>query len=114
MGADWNESGSLLQNFATMDVYTSSNPSPDNAMLSGPFAYSWTGAGLNDINGTERDEKGAYLGDANSCHVLWSSGVEVPGAKRPATINFPAPGKVNSQSLVQWRPVNNRVSIANW
>jgi hypothetical protein len=108
-----NASGKWVKNFATREVCTSSNPHPDGAEPSSPGCYLRTGAGLNDINGTERDSAGVYYADMGSCHTVWSSGVEVPGAKRPATVSFPSPGAVNTKSPVLWRPVDTRIAIAN-
>ena len=118
MLADWNESRHLLVNYTTLEVCTSSNPHPDGAqfvrMEGSSYCYTGQGAALNDLNGTERDWTGTYLGDEFSCHVLWSSGVEVPAAKRPATTSYPSPGHVNINTPILWRPVNNRVAIANY
>ncbi len=120
-------SGTLV-NVATMEVCSLNNPAtrphPDGAELvrsyssnggdvDDIFCYTGWGAGLNDINGTERDETTNYLTGERYCHWIVSSGFEVPGAKRPATKSLPAPGIVNVKSLVVWRPVNPNVNIAN-
>ena len=76
------------------------------------FCYTGFGAALNDINGNERDASGYYITDLNACHRLYSGGYEVPAAKRPATRSLPAPGAVNTSSLILWRPVNPNVNIA--
>ncbi|MEO7795176.1 MAG: hypothetical protein ABIV06_10420 [Thermoanaerobaculia bacterium] len=81
--------------------------------LDNVFCFTGAGASLNDINGTERDETTNYLAGEAYCHVVISGGFEVPGAKRPATKSFPAPGIVNVKSLITWRPVNPNVEIAN-
>ena len=44
--------------------------------------------------------------------MIWSGGYEVYAAKRPATINWPAPGRVNPNTPIVWRPVST-VSVAN-
>lgn len=110
-----NATGALLENYATQKVCTSSNPHPDKAALikGTTYCYAGTGAGLNDINGTERDEYGNYYPDENHCHVAWISGVEAPAAKRPATKSLPAPGVVVPTTPILWRAVANSISIAN-
>jgi hypothetical protein len=42
-----------------------------------------------------------------------SNGLEVPAAKRPAVRTYPAPGAVNTQSSILWRPVSPTFNIAN-
>lgn len=105
-----------LVNFATREVCTSSNPHPDGApftrMNGESYCYAGTGAALNDINGAERDETGAYLPDWMRCHVIYNGQYEVPGAKRPATSGG-WPARVNINSPILWRPVATSVAIAN-
>lgn len=113
-----NASGLPLRNFATREVCTSSFPHPDGATLvrqpaADIYCYSGRGAGLNDINGTERDQYGVYYPQEEFCHVAWISGVEAPVAKRPATRSYPSPGSVIQNSALLWRPVNPNVTIAN-
>ena len=122
-----NDEYRFLQNYVPdgYEVCTSDRESPDGAELvrsyaqSGnpddapdTFCYTGSGAALNDINGHERDAVGYYLTGPNSCHKIFSSGYEVPGAKRPATRSLPAPGVVNTRSRILWRPVNPNVFIA--
>lgn len=115
LNAPSNASGKVVQNYATQKVCTSSYPHPDESeLLKGTYyCYAGEGAGLNDINGTERDMYGVYYPDADHCHVSWISGVEAPAAKRPATKSFPAPGVAISSSPILWRPVAARIAIAN-
>jgi hypothetical protein len=119
MGAATNAAGRPLRNYATLPVCTSSYPHPDGARLHsadrarGVYCYIGEGAGLNDRNGRERDRDGVpYLGNY-ACHVGWSGGLEVWVAKRPSTIKFPAPGRVDSRSPIVWRPVSTAVRVAN-
>jgi hypothetical protein len=113
----WNASFQPLLNYATKEVCTSSNPHPDFAeftrMQGASYCYIGAGAGLNDLNGFERDETGTYIPGETTCHVVVSGGYEVPGAKRPATKSLPAPGAVNPNTPIVWRPVNPNVEIAN-
>lgn len=121
-----------LFNYAWFEVCTSSNPHPDsiptltriiNSCRGTVYCYKETGAALNDLNGTERDAVGNYLTELNQapddptpfhfCHVLQNGGYEVPAAKRPATRSLPAPGSVNVNTPIVWRPVNPNVRIAN-
>ena len=88
-----------LRNYATREVCSTTHNSPDqvNAVYTGSPApgvhcYRGEGAGLNDWNGSERDRDNRYLTGYGYCHVIWSGGYEVFAAKRPATINLPAPG----------------------
>jgi hypothetical protein len=112
---------SPLVNYATTQVATANDPvthpHPDGATYAGPgagvFFYTGPGAALNDINGTERDAYMNYLPGERYCHMIISSGYEVPGAKRPATRTLPAPGIVNGKTVVTWKPVNPNVDIAN-
>lgn len=93
------------------------HPHPDNAAWDGASMganwYSGYGAAMNDINGNERDYYGDYYIGEGWCHYIVQSGYEVPGAKRPASKSLPAPGSVNTNSLVAWRPVNPNLDIAN-
>lgn len=112
-----NTVGLKVENYATAEVCTNSPVHPDGAALSRTdnatyWCYKGPGAGLNDINGTERDAYGVYIPGSEYCHVAWSSGIEVPAAKRPATKNFPSPGSATVSPIV-WRPVNEKVPIAN-
>lgn len=81
----------------------------------GSYCCLGRGAGLNDRYGTERGLYAyhAYYGHPEYyCHVIWSSGAEVPAAKRPATTTYPAPGRVQANTPIVWRPVSS-VPIAN-
>jgi hypothetical protein len=117
-----------MSNVADREVCSSNNPAttphPDGATLvrsysqsgTGPadtFCYTGLGAALNDINGAERDWLGDYYIGEGWCHYLHVSGIEVPAAKRPATFSLPAPGRINTQSPILWRPVNPTLAIAN-
>jgi hypothetical protein len=114
-----NATGTPLINHATLEVCTSSFPHPDDAQLiktiidaeGGVISYCYTGPGaaLNDVGGTERDASNNYYTGPNYCHVIWSSGFEVPAAKRPSV----ALGQVRIQTPIVWRPVAPRVHIAN-
>ena len=117
MSASTNASGYPLQNFATREVCTSSHPHPDGATLTsnpapGIYCYQGRGAGLNDVNGTERDERGTYLTESRHCHVALSGGYEIFVGKRPAVRNYPQPARVDPATPLVWRPVTN-VRIAN-
>jgi hypothetical protein len=118
IGSSSNASGRPLRNYATIPVCTSSHPHPDGATLqsankaAGTYCYIGEGAGLNDRNGWERDQRGNYLVGGGYCHVGWSGGVEVFVAKRPATIAYPPPGRIDPKSPIQWRPVTS-VRVAN-
>jgi len=118
MGSSTNRSGRPLENHATIPVCTSSYPHPDGARLhsadraAGIYCYIGQGAGLNDHNGRERDHRGSYLKGNQYCHVSWSGGVEVFVGKRPATVSYPAPGRVNPRTPIVWRPVSS-VRVAN-
>ena len=118
MGSASNASRRPLRNYATIPVCTSSYPHPDGATLqsadkaAGTYCYIGEGAGLNDPGGRERDYRGVYLTGAQHCHVGWSGGVEVFVAKRPATIAYPPPGRVDPKSPIVWRPVTS-VRVAN-
>jgi hypothetical protein len=115
-----------LRNVATIPVCTSSNPHPDDAQLisadaaANVYCYKGLGAGLNDVNGTDRGEDGLYytgneFGSENRfypCHVVVSGGVEVIAAKRPSTKTFPRP-QVLENTRLRWLPMVPGVSIAN-
>jgi hypothetical protein len=118
LSSPYNRSGRPLLNYATREVCTSSYPHPDGATLSsnpapGVYCYKGQGAGLNDINGTERNASDRYLTGTISCHTAWAGGYEIAAAKRPATVNYPAPAKVNPKTPLLWRPVAAGVKIAN-
>ena len=114
-----NATGMPLRNYATRDVCSTTHNSSDqvNAVYTGSPApgvhcYRGEGAGLNDWNGSERSRDNRYLTGYGYCHVIWSGGYEVFAAKRPATINFPAPGRVDPRTPIVWRPVST-VPVAN-
>jgi hypothetical protein len=121
MTSSTNVTGQRLVNYATREVPTSSYPHPDDAHLMREYwdgthwiyYYSGEGAALNDVNGTERDAAGVYLPGSAHCHVVWSNGYEVSGAKRPNTKAWPAPGVVVPWTAIVWRPVNPDVAIGN-
>jgi len=117
-----------LRNFADREVCSNNdpakNPHPDGAAPvrsysstgSGPddvFCYKGWGASLNDPNGTEREDTYTYYVDARYCHYINNGGFEVPAAKRPGVISFPAPGRVNPKTSIVWRPVVPDIVIAN-
>jgi hypothetical protein len=111
-----NATGQLLRHHCRLQVCTTSHPHPDEADLvgsaAGPiFCYAGRGAALNDINGHEADERGIYLPGAQFVHVVWSSGFEIPAAKRPATRSFPL--ALNPNSPIVWRPVQPRLKIGS-
>ena len=117
LGSASNVTGLELDSYATREVCTSSFPHPDaetfvRRAADGSYCYTGEGAGLNDRDGTERDQYGRYFTKDEYCHVLWSSGAEVPAAKRPATSTYPAPGRVRTDTPILWRPVST-VTIAN-
>jgi hypothetical protein len=120
MQSPGNATGLPLVNHATREVCTTTSPHPDGAQShrsysSGGktiFCYTGHGAALNDPNGRERDPSGVYYPESERCHATWSSGVEVPAAKRPATISYPYPGRVVPESPLVWRPVSD-LAIAN-
>ena len=117
MLASQNKSTNYLKNVATVPVCTGTYPHPDKAVLVsqgvGFYCYKADGAGLNDLNGTERDYTGVYLPGSDYCHVAWNGPLEVLAAKRPATKTIPYPGKVSPTTEFVWRPVDDRVPIAN-
>jgi len=102
----------LAGTYATREVCTSNHP-PVVRTEGNVFCYRGDGAGLNDINGTERDNTGHYIPGEQYCHDIVSDGYVVPAAKRPATKTLPAPGVVNTKTHIAWRPVAPDVDIAN-
>ena len=113
-----------LWNFSDREICSSDQIHPDNPVFVrsfsstgiGPddtFCYTGAGAALNDINGTERDPVGIYYDDGRACHAIVTAGYEVPGAKRPATRSFPAPGSIMTNTAIVWRPVSPTFTIAN-
>lgn len=118
-GSTKNASGLPLANYATRTVCSSTFGSLDQLTAEyigspqpGVYCYKGQGAGLNDISGRERDRNNVYLTGSKRCHVAWSGGYEVFAAKRPATISYPAPGRVDAKSPIVWRPVST-VPVAN-
>jgi hypothetical protein len=118
-GSAKNASGLALANYATRPVCSSTHDSFDQLTAQyvgspepGVWCYKGQGAGLNDRNGTERNSSNVYLTGSQRCHVAWSGGYEVFAAKRPATISYPAPGRVDTKSPIVWRPVTS-VLVAN-
>jgi hypothetical protein len=116
LSAEWG--WSPLLNYATIPVCTRSPDHPDFAEVvedlgGGILCYGGQGAGLNDTGGTERDWLGEYFDGSEFCHYIVTGHFEVPAAKRPATRSYPAPGSVNMNSPLLWRPVNPNVRIAN-
>ena len=114
-----NASGLALANYATRQVCSGTHDSFDQLTAQylgspqpGVWCYKGQGAGMNDPSGTERDVNGRYLTGSQRCHVAWSGGYEVFAAKRPATISYPAPGRVDTTSPIVWRPVTN-ILVAN-
>jgi len=111
-----------LVNHANLIVPTANNPE-QNALPEiyatylgfdgNSHSYTGVGAALNDLNGTERDSYRNYYPYDIYCHMIISGGVEVPGAKRPATRSLPVPGVVDGKTLNVWRPVNLNLDIAN-
>jgi hypothetical protein len=110
-----NVTGLRLENYATRAVCSSDNPHPDGAQqisadpANGVYCYIGRGAGLNDVNGTERDSSGIYMTGPERCHVAMSSGFEVVAAKRPAANK----GKLIPKSPIRWRPLLQGVAVAN-
>lgn len=113
-----------LENFADLEVCSANIPGthPDNAFLTRTIAscnglvgcYRYTGAALNDPNGAERDSSGVYFTEPEYCHFARVNGVyEIPAAKRPATFSLPAPGRVNINTGIMWRPVSPNFNLAN-
>jgi hypothetical protein len=118
-GQDFNFGGRMLENHATRIVGTTSLVHPDGAApvavdaVRGLAFYTGRGAALNDTGGMERDQFGVYYGFDWACHMVDAGGVTVPGAKRPATRSYPAPGTVNVNSPILWLAANPYVTIAN-
>ena len=123
-GSSWNASGLQMDNFATRPVCMNNAPALGD-LISAAYAGSpqpgvtcWMGegAGLNDVNGFERDAYGVYFpspAHRPRCHLVMYNGLEVYAAKRPVTQNYPPPVKVQANSPSVWRPVAAGVSIAN-
>ena len=112
-----NASGKPLLNYATREVCSSSFPHPDGATpvrrpSPGIYCYKGLGAALNDANGTERNSSNTYLTGSTRCHVVWSGGYEIFAAKRPAVRNYPAPGAIDPNTPIVWRPVTT-LAVAN-
>ena len=104
-----NASGMKNENYATLDVCNATtNPDGASPSPSNPSCLIGWGAALNDVYGTERDDRGNYRADADHCHVALVAGYEAPAAKRPNT----AFGKTTKSAIV-WRPVAAGVPIAN-
>ncbi|MBS2016292.1 MAG: hypothetical protein JST00_25640 [Deltaproteobacteria bacterium] len=119
LSAEWG--WTPIYNFATGKVPMKNDPlghpHPDDAYYVGKDAtanyFTYYGAALNDVNGAERDWLGEYYVGDGWCHFIVNAGYEVPGAKRPSTKSLPAPGVINPNSYVGWRPVNPNLAIAN-
>jgi hypothetical protein len=118
-GSTKNASGLPLANYATKTVCSSTHDSFDQLTAQfmgspqpGVWCYTGQGAGLNDRSGIERNSSNVYLTGSKRCHVAWSGGYEVFAAKRPATMSYPAPGRVDTKSPIVWRPVST-VPVAN-
>ena len=108
-GSALNTTGQPLRHHCHLEVCTSSHPHPDDAQLvgsaAGPiFCYVGFGAALNNIHGHEADERRIYLQGFQFEHVVWNSGYEVPGAKRPAR-KAGWPPAINPNSPITWAPV---------
>ena len=108
-----------LENYATLQVPTSDHPHPDGAARTsstpdGVFRYTGRGAGLNDRNGTERDEFDRYLPRSSACHRGWNaaSSTEFPAAKRPLNTAY-YPQRVLPKTPIAWRAVHPTLAIAN-
>jgi hypothetical protein len=121
-GSYANANGGQMDNYATIPVCSSTQfipypyndtassvetPSPDPGHV---WCYKGEGAGLNDVNGTERNVYNNYFTDPSHCHHAWSGGYETAAAKRPATLPYPARVDIHSPRL--WRPVSG-LRIAN-
>ncbi len=107
-----------MDSYATLEVCSSTSQSVDHissvftrSPSPGVYCFKGEGAGLNDPNGTERDATNTYLPGSHRCHVVWSNGVEVLAAKRPATTGYPA--RVDPKTPLLWRPVAQNLRIAN-
>jgi len=120
MLAPYNVTGKQMDNYATRQVCTTSTPDTDADLLSATtvghpepnvWCYTGEGAGLNDVNGTERDIYNDYFSGSSRCHLVIYNGYEAYGAKRPATTGYPA--RPDSHTPVVWRPVWSGGSIAN-
>jgi hypothetical protein len=118
-GSTKNATGLALANYASRTVCSGTHDSFDQLTAQfmgspqpGVWCYKGQGAGLNDQSGTERNANNTYLTGSTRCHIAWSGGYEVYAAKRPATIAYPAPGRVDTKSPIVWRPVST-VPVAN-
>jgi hypothetical protein len=117
-GSPDNRNGQPIHNFASLDVCSSTSGSLDQrtAVFTGSpepgvYCYRGEGAGMNDVNGTERDAAGRRI-QGSPCHTIWSGGYEIAASKRPAVRSYPAPGAVDPKTPVLWRPVTS-VRVAN-
>jgi streptogramin lyase len=137
--AGWNSLSAYgwapLVNYANFEVCSTNRPNgvlhpdgvaPTRLLPAGAGAcYTGNGAALNDLNGTERDKAGNYLSGSMYCHYIIVGGLEVPGAKRPAT-RYPktksSDGKthydltrreINPATPIVWRPVDPNLDLAN-
>ena len=112
-----NATGQPIQHHCPLQVFTTSHPHPDGADLvgsdAGPiFSYVGRGAAFNDIHGHEADVRGLYLPGTRFVHVVWNSGYEVPGAKRPAA-KVGWPPAVEPRSPIVWRAVHPRLKFGS-
>jgi hypothetical protein len=112
-----NATGQPLRHHCPLEVCTTTHPHPDQADLvgsaAGPiFCYSGRAAAFNDVNGREVDVRGIYLNGTQFVHVVWNSGFEVPGAKRPS-VKGGWPPVANPNSPILWRPVHPRVKFGS-
>jgi hypothetical protein len=120
VGSPYNVSSRPLENYATRDIYTSSPTSPDGAprcphpnTALGNYCYTFTGAGMNDMNGQERysPAHGAtYIDNPYHRHYIWYLGSLVAAAKRP---NTKPNGTLIPNTPIVWRTVNRNANIAN-
>lgn len=123
MGASWNATGEVLDNYATREVCTSSYPHPDGTDFReggtwrikepGVYCYTGIGAALNNPSGHELDQGGHVLAGSKRCHIVWANGYEIYAAKRPAVRRYPAPAKIDEHSPIVWRPMAEDIRIAN-
>jgi hypothetical protein len=116
-GSASNATGLPLEHHCHLQVCTSSRPHPDEADLVGSaegpvFCYVGRGAALNDVHGHEADARRLYLPGTRFVHVVWNSGFEVPGAKRPAA-RAGWPPALNPDSPIAWRPVHRYLKIGS-
>jgi hypothetical protein len=118
MGSPDNAGGREMNNYATLEVCSTTHGTIDqrSAIFTGSpqpgvYCYKGEGAGLNDYNGYERDQSGAFY-QGNPCHVIWTGGNEIGGSKRPAVRSYPSPGRVDPNTPLVWRPWTS-VRVAN-